>query len=306
MTSASRASPASRPAETPLTEVLGQTEHVKDLVEECAEELSTVNTTLKQGLNPKHPLPVVEVALQKSEAVEGKVQEVSEKLAVVNQALENEVNDRHRLEQQLAVATENGATARHAAFHDPLTGLPNRALFNDRLQHGVAQALRYGRTLAVLFVDLDGFKGINDTYGHEAGDTLLRTIAARLGDSTRGDDTVSRYGGDEFLYVLTEVQTERDIVNIAEKIIEAIRVPCDIGSGEQSILAGVGGSVGIAMFPQHGTTADALIASADRAMYQAKRGKTGYAFAPQGGFPAGTGSVAPPSPASLSEGRQEP
>jgi diguanylate cyclase (GGDEF)-like protein len=305
MTGAPGASPAGSVSDTSLTHVLGQAEHIKDLVEECAEDLSTVNTTLKQGLNQQHPLPVVEVALQKSEAVEGKVQDVSEKLAVVNQALEGEVNDRHRLEQKLAAATEIGAADRHAAFHDSLTGLPNRALFNDRLQHGVAQALRHGRTLAVLFVDLDGFKGINDAHGHEAGDVLLRTIAERLSDSVRGEDTVSRYGGDEFLYVLTEVRTERDIAKIAEKIIEAIRVPCDIGAGEQSILAGVGGSLGIAMFPQDGATADALIASADRAMYLAKRGKTGYAFVPQGGFPAGAASPASLPPASPPEGRTE-
>jgi diguanylate cyclase (GGDEF)-like protein len=211
-----------------LTKVLGHSEHVKDLVDECAEELSSVNVALKQELVDQDPLPGVANAIEKNEGVEDKVQEASEELSVVNRGLEDEVTERHTLEHQLAAATEQEKEARHAAFHDPLTGLPNRALFDDRLKHGLAQAKRHGWALAVMFLDLDDFKNINDSYGHDLGDSVLQTIAGRLKENIRGDDTISRYGGDEFLYLLMEVRNEQDIMSIAEKIITAIQAPCDV------------------------------------------------------------------------------
>ena len=262
-----------------LSKVLDKSERVKDLVEECAEDLASVNAALKQELAEVDSLPEVEKAFKKSVAVENKVQEASDELAVVNQALENEVKERQLLEHQLATAVEQEEAARHAAFHDPLTGLPNRLLFTDRLEHGLAQAQRHGWTLAVMFVDLDDFKKINDSHGHDAGDSLLLTIAGRLKENTRGDDTVSRHGGDEFLYLLMEVQDEKDITLIAEKIIQAIRVPCDISVNDLIIRPSVKASIGISIFPKDGTTAEVLIQSADKAMYEAKRNKSGYAFA---------------------------
>jgi diguanylate cyclase (GGDEF)-like protein len=152
-------------------------------------------------------------------------------------------------------------------------------LFNDRLEHGLAQAQRHGWTLAVMFVDLDDFKNINDTYGHDAGDAVLRAIADRLLECTRNDDTVSRHGGDEFLYLLMEVQNEQDITAIADKLIEAIQAPCPLVAGGQEISPCIHASVGISIFPRHGTTPEALINRADSAMYKAKRNKSGYSFA---------------------------
>ena len=163
-----------------LTNVLVQSEHVRGMVEEAAEELSTVNKVLKQEIAERGSLPEVENAIQKNKTVEIKVEEAAEELLVVNQALENEVNERHLLEHQLAAAEKQEKAARHVSFHDPLTGLPNRVLFNDRLEHGLAQAKRHNWTLAVMFMDLNGFKGINDTYGHDTGDSVLRTISQRL------------------------------------------------------------------------------------------------------------------------------
>jgi diguanylate cyclase len=133
-----------------LTKVLVQSEHVENLVKESAEELSSVNTGIKQALVNQGSVPGVENALEKSEAVEGKVQEASDKLAVVNQALKDEVKGRHVLEDKLSEVTEQGKVDRQAALHDHLTGLPNRALFCDRLEHGVQQARRHDRTLAEL------------------------------------------------------------------------------------------------------------------------------------------------------------
>ena len=262
-----------------LTNVLVQSEQVKDLVVEAAEELSSVNTVLKQELATSDPLPGVENALGKSEAVEDKVQDASEKLSVVNRELKKEVKERRNLEVQLAAVTEQGEADRHAALHDVLTGLPNRALFNDRLEHGIAQAGRHGWTLAVMFVDLDNFKMINDTHGHDVGDSVLRTIATRLKERTRSGDTVSRLGGDEFLYLLMEIRDEQDAASIAEKIIAAIQAPCDVSIGGRPVGLTVKASVGIAVFPAAGETVDTLIKSADAAMYQAKRTKSGYSFA---------------------------
>ncbi|MET0378379.1 MAG: GGDEF domain-containing protein [Spongiibacteraceae bacterium] len=262
-----------KPAKS-LNKVLDQSEHVKDLVEECAEELASVNNVLQQELTAQHP-PGVAGALEQSVVVESKVQDASDKLAVVNRELEHEVKERQILEQQLAVANHQAASAQQAAFHDALTGLPNRVLFNDRLEHGLAQAHRHDWALALMFVDLNDFKMINDTHGHAIGDEVLRTIAARLKDITRDDDTVSRQGGDEFLYLLMEVKEQSDIALIAQKLITTIQSPCALSVGSLVIHA----SIGISIFPRDGTTAEALLQSADKAMYQAKRAKLGYVFA---------------------------
>lgn len=263
----------------PLDQVLGQNEHVEGLVAASAEDLAAVNLTLQEELGGYLPGSGLEDALVKSQAVEEKVQEASETLADVNQALKDEVQEREFLEDELATVKAQGEADRHAALHDQLTGLPNRALFRDRLEHGLAQALRHAWTLAVMFVDLDDFKKINDSHGHEAGDVVLRTIANRLLANTRDDDTVSRHGGDEFLYLLMEVRDERDISVIAEKLLKAIQAPCPLTAGGQSLSPCVKASIGISLFPRHGTTSDELINRADAAMYQAKQAKSGYSFA---------------------------
>ena len=265
----------SKPAKS-LTDVLGQSKLAKGMVAEAGAELSSVNTVLKQKLEDGARLPGVENVLEKSEAIESKVQEAVEKLTVVNQALADEVKERHALELQLATVTEQEEAARHAALHDALTGLPNRALFEDRLEHGLAQARRHGWTLAVLFLDLDDFKKVNDTYGHDVGDAVLQTIARRLKANRRGEDTVCRHGGDEFLYLLMEIENEQEATPIVEKIMKAIQAPCELSVGKLTINP----SIGIAIFPKDGTSADALVKSADTAMYQAKRNKSGYSFAP--------------------------
>ena len=160
-----------------LTKVLQQNESAKILVEEAGEDLSKANAVLKEELADQDPPPALERAIEKSAIAEIKVQEASEELAAVNQALGHEIKDRQVLEFQYAAATEQKDAARHESLHDPLTGLPNRALFNDRLEHGLAQAERHGWSVAVMFMDLDDFKIINDTHGHDAGDKVLRTIA---------------------------------------------------------------------------------------------------------------------------------
>ncbi|HOE40153.1 MAG TPA: GGDEF domain-containing protein [Rhodoferax sp.] len=258
-----------------LTQVLKASELVRGMVKESADELASVNQMLNEELSNRDRLPDVALALEKSEAVEVKVQEASEKLSRVNQGLENEVKERQLLEQELGDVIEQQQKALHASLHDALTGLPNRVLFNDRLEHGIEQAKRHGWTLAVMFLDIDKFKTINDTYGHDAGDAVLLTIAKRLTEATRTDDTISRHGGDEFLYLLMEISDEQDATVVANKIIQAVGVPCDVCGAELRVNT----SIGIAIFPRDGTTVEVLIKSADAAMYRAKQSRSGYAFA---------------------------
>ena len=262
-----------------LSKVLGQNEQVKELVEEAAEDLSALNTDLRKKLAASTPPAAVKNAIKKSEEAEDKVLEAAEKLTVINEDLETEVHELHALQQKFAATLDQAELSRHAALHDVLTGLPNRALFYDRLEHGIEQAKRHGWTLAVLFVDLDGFKKINDSYGHDAGDSVLKTIADRLKENARADDTVSRHGGDEFLYLLMGSGDVVDIAAIASNIVKVIQASCAIIVHGVTIRVRIGASIGISIFPQDGSTAAALVKTADEAMYKAKRGKSGFVFA---------------------------
>ena len=269
------------PTPTPsksLSSVLDKTEHIQDAVEECAAELSFVNSTLKDGLGRQPNQSGLEGAIEKSETIETKVQHCADELTHVNQALGEEVHERQLLEHQLGAAKEQEEEARHAAFHDALTALPNRVLFNDRLEHGLAQARRHSWILGVLFIDLDAFKPINDTHGHEVGDQVLQITAGRLKGMIRQGDTVSRQGGDEFLYLLMELAKPADAAVVATKIIRSLSAPCEVAP-ELGRELRVRPSIGIAIFPKDGATASELIRSADRAMYRAKRDKSGYAYA---------------------------
>jgi diguanylate cyclase (GGDEF)-like protein len=269
-----------------LTEVLGQSQHIHALIKQSAEELSSVNTDIEHALATK-PLQTaahcgdgeVKSALDKNEAVMRQLQDVSEKLTAVNQALQIEIRDRTMVDHQLAAAEEQEEGSRRAALHDKLTALPNRALFNDRLEHGIAQAKRHQWILAVMFVDLDKFKSINDTYGHQAGDAVLQTVAMRLKRTTRNADTISRFGGDEFLCVLTQLHEQNEIAMIAAKILKAIQAPCDLRVGDAIVNPCLEASIGISVFPKDGASAAALIKRADEAMYGAKESKSGFAFA---------------------------
>jgi diguanylate cyclase (GGDEF)-like protein/PAS domain S-box-containing protein len=167
---------------------------------------------------------------------------------------------------------------RRLAYYDPLTGLPNRMLFGETLARAVAQAARHQRRLAVMFVDLDNFKRVNDTLGHRAGDELLRMASARLASTLRAHDTLSRQyanhsassiarlGGDEFIVLLTDVPSASDAAGVARRLVEVLREPVTVQGTEVF----VGGSVGVAMYPDDGTDTDTLLMNADTAMYRAK------------------------------------
>ena len=159
------------------------------------------------------------------------------------------------------------------ANFDPLTGLPNRVIFHDRLRKAVAGANAKGQLMAVLFVDLDRFKGVNDNLGHDAGDELLRVVAARILGCVRGDDILARLGGDEFTIIMPVVRGEQDATEIAKRIISSLSKPFHLAAGE----AEIGASIGIAILPTHACTPDRLLKSADIAMYRAKEsGRSNY------------------------------
>jgi diguanylate cyclase (GGDEF)-like protein len=162
------------------------------------------------------------------------------------------------------------------AHHDNLTGLPNRILFYDRLNHAITMARRNKASIAVLYLDLDGFKLINDTLGHDAGDALLRETANRITACVRDSDTVARMGGDEFTVILCDQRTSSSKDRVAKKIIAAIAHPFMINGKNCSVSV----SIGIAFYPDHGKTAEQLVKIADATMYLAKHnGKNGYRFA---------------------------
>jgi len=179
-----------------------------------------------------------------------------------------DVTDRISLERQLT----------HQAFTDSLTELPNRALFKDRLQHALSRRAATSPPMAVYFLDLDGFKGVNDTLGHSAGDDLLVEVAARLRSTVRPSDTVARFGGDEFAILVEDLPDSDDATVLAQRICDALEAPILLGGDEVHISA----SIGIAHRDDPSTDAEQMLRNADLAMYQAKAGDGGFAvFAPE-------------------------
>ncbi|MEW6683531.1 MAG: CHASE domain-containing protein [Nitrospirota bacterium] len=174
-----------------------------------------------------------------------------------------DITERKRTEERLD----------YLATHDALTGLPNRTLFADRLEQALARSAWNKRLVAVMFLDLDRFKTINDTLGHDAGDRLLKTVAARLATSVRDGDTVARQGGDEFTIILIDMAQIDDVALVAQKILNAMVQPLDL-NGHQMLVTF---SIGIACYPVDGTDAQTLLKHADSALYQAKaRGRNNY------------------------------
>ncbi|HLP99039.1 MAG TPA: diguanylate cyclase [Sideroxyarcus sp.] len=186
------------------------------------------------------------------------------------------IKQRNRDERNLK---ESERRLQEMAFHDTLTGLPNRALFFDRLSKSIALAKRNHGHLALIYLDLDGFKPINDQYGHEAGDNVLKQVAQRLNGCVRDVDTVARLGGDEFAVVLDGLDTPGEAAKVAQKILHILSMPIQFENDGDSCQAHIGASIGIAIYPDNGVAIDALIAAADASMYDSKRsGKNKFSF----------------------------
>lgn len=171
-------------------------------------------------------------------------------------AIKRDITERKRAQEKID----------HLAHYDVLTNLPNRSLFMDRVERGLALARRHGTLLALLFIDLDKFKPINDQWGHAVGDLVLQEVALRMQGCVRASDTVSRVGGDEFVVLLLNLANAQDALQVAEKIRMALREPMQIDGKTLSVSS----CIGVAMYPEHGQTQTELSRQADAAMYEAK------------------------------------
>jgi len=206
-----------------------------------------------------------EALLRARDELEQRVVERTAELATANTQLQEEVFERMQAEQRIW----------HVAHHDSLTGLPNRTLLHDRMQQALTQALRGRHRVAVMFLDLDRFKSINDTLGHAVGDELLKQVAERLSSVVRAVDTVSRLGGDEFVVVLHEMSSPDDVVQVAEKILQALAAVVTVEGHPLRITS----SIGISIFPDDGDEVFGLMKNADTAMYHAKAaGRNNFQF----------------------------
>jgi diguanylate cyclase (GGDEF)-like protein/PAS domain S-box-containing protein len=237
----------------------------KRLLEIMAEQKTLTNQELRMRRNDGAPIWVIEnVTLMDGNVLEGTIIDVT---------------DRKTAQQQVE----------YQAYHDSLTGLPNRLLFRDRITMTLAHAKRTKRGAAVVFLDIDQFKLVNDTLGHTIGDRLLQVIAARLLSCVRGEDTVARMGGDEFTILVAEVGDRRASSVVAKKVLEEVRQPIVIDEHELFVTA----SVGLAVYPEDGDDAETLLKNADRAMYRAKdAGRNNYQYATPSAFDGAEGRLA--------------
>jgi diguanylate cyclase len=289
--------PSLTSAATPalLEKALEKSQDVKEKMVDCVAELSTVNEAVKQEMVVGITLQQAKKALAQSESVEEKVQECADELHEVNEVLAQEIGDRDELHGELremerklsitqnilsdtrdvlALAHEVAEEATQRTLRDFVTGIPNRELFNDRLEQAIALAQRGDWILGVMFIDLDRFKLINDTYGHAIGDRVLQGVAQRLNDQVRSGDTICRYGGDEFLYLLVNPQSIGNIERIARQVLDNISQTLII----DDLTLSISPSIGISLYPGDGSTGPDLVANADAAMYRAKKTKVGYVF----------------------------
>jgi diguanylate cyclase (GGDEF)-like protein len=264
-----------------LEQVLKKNEKIKKTVSQAASELSSINEALKQEKGVEVPVQIIMDVFTQNKDVEYKVAKAADDLHKVNAELAREMAEREVLESELADTKTDLADVRDdlsksrakeeetrkLSLHDALTGLPNRVLFEQSLDNALTQAKRHGWGLAVLFIDIDNFKSINDTYGHDMGDKVLIMVADRLRSSVREEDTVSRWAGDEFVLLLLEVKQKGDVASLAENMINRISEDFEFNRTVLSIRV----SIGISFYPADGNTADILFKKADTAMYKNKK-----------------------------------
>ena len=264
-----------------LTRVLNKNKEIRKHVKHAATDLTSINEVLQRGVEDNIPVRTMEAAISRNEDVEHKVAEAADDLHRANIELSKEVTERVVIETELADTKADLADVRDdlsksqakeqetrkSSLHDALTGLPNRVSFEQGLDRGLRQAKRHGWGLALLFIDIDKFKGVNDSHGHGLGDQVLLMMADRLQSFLREEDTVSRWGGDEFACLVLEVKQEADVTRLAEKMVNRIAEACEF----DGIVLSIRVSIGIAIYPADGETAASLFKNADTAMFRAKR-----------------------------------
>ncbi len=264
----------------PLKHVLDQSEEIQESIKDAADQLSSVNLALKQEDKDNLPSQSIQEVVTQNEEIEQKLVKAADDLHAVNAELAKAVAERIEIESELvnkkndlsevyaalSKAQSQEEEAIHIGLHDALTGLPNRLLFEQRLDYGLIQSKRHGWKLAIMFIDLDKFKNINDMYGHQIGDKVLMLVADRLNVFVRGEDTVSRWGGDEFVCILINVNLEADVISLAKKIVDYIAEECEF----DGVILSISATIGIAIYPQDGETGNILFKNVDRAMYKSK------------------------------------
>ena len=263
-----------------LTRVLSKNKQITKHIKHAATDLTSINEVLQKGVEDNIPVRTIAAAINQNEDVEHKVAGAADDLHQANIELAKEVTERVVIETELADTKTDLADVRadlsksqakeketrKSSLQDSLTGLPNRVSFEQDLDRGLRQAKRHGWGLAILFIDIDKFKSVNDSYGHGLGDKVLLMMANRLQSFLRNEDTVSRWGGDEFVCLLLEVKQEADVTRLAEQMVNRIAEACEFDGVVLSIRA----SIGIAIYPADGATAETLFKNADTAMFKAK------------------------------------
>jgi diguanylate cyclase (GGDEF)-like protein/PAS domain S-box-containing protein len=234
------------------------------------DDIELVNVAIKRVIDSRHSAEPVEFRLRHRDGMWRTFESLGTN-CLANPHIRGvvfnsrDVTDRKVIQQRI----------QHLAYHDNLTGLPNRSLLQDRLAHSIARAERSNKKVAVLFIDLDNFKNINDTLGHDVGDELLRHVSRRLSEAVRLEDTIARQGGDEFIVLLDSLDDSRGASLVAQKILNSLRLPFVLSGTEQH----VSGSVGIALYPEDGRDAQTLMKNADTAMFHGKSlGKNTYQY----------------------------
>jgi len=226
-------------------------DNLEKKVKERSQELTEVNSLLKQDI-------------ERRKEAEEQLKKEKNKVDRINLELEQEIAERKKIEKYI----------RSLAYHDNLTGLPNRILFYDRIGIAVADAKRNHKKFAVLLFDIDNFKKVNDSMGHDKGDALLRCVASTVKETIRESDTSARLGGDEFIMLVNDIKTEEDAFRVAEKILYALK---EVGKKNPECDFVISVSIGISIYPDDGTDVNTLIKNADIAMYNVKRrGKNAY------------------------------
>lgn len=238
-----------------------------DLEQGLKEAQSTIDSLQEEVLETNKGLIALTIELEDSQSIAMRMmreaQEAKEKVEQANQKLLEEIEKRKQIEEDLRKSRDQ---ERYLAYHDSLTDLPNRLLFQDRLGQSLAQARRNGLMVATIFLDLDGFKIINDTLGHSIGDLLLQNVAERLTACIRETDTAARWGGDEFCVILNSITDQTSVAKVAEKILTTISKSYLFQDRELFITT----SLGISLYPRDGEEEETLIKNADVAMYHAK------------------------------------
>ena len=271
-----------------LSRTLEKSRSVKARAESVAEDLASHNDDVQQEIARGATMVSAHRALAAGAKAEEEVEACAVDLDEVNGNLAAGIEDLHQINTALAgakrmlartnlalqAARESEDAARLHSMHDPATGLPNRELFDDRLEHAISLAKRHDWMLAIMFLDLDGFKRINDTHGHAVGDHVLKEVARRLLAHSRHEDTVCRNGGDEFLFLLVNPRKTSDVARIASELLKTIARPIDADGMSLIVTA----SIGISTYPDSADHADLLVRNADASMYRAKRGRTGLDF----------------------------